>query len=175
MAFNNELVELAERGDLDLLARHIEGRGTMKVLYWHLIKACRAAAIACNTETFRLLKALDPELDFSHVAFKGILPVLVTSEHPSEEAFVEVLEMLIEGGLSIHDTEKDEYCTALHIACMQDNLFLVTTLLQHEADANAINRRGLMPLNLASSPEVIEVLKQYGAVASWREDLPSHA
>lgn len=170
LAFNSELVELAERGDVGMLSRHIENRGSMRVLFWYLAKAVKSASLSFNVPTLRLLIGLQLELD--HVVFKGLLPVLAASDYPSEESFVEVLEILLEGGMSIHDTEKDQFCTALHIAVMQDNLFIVTTLLQHEADANAINRRGLMPLNMASSPEVEAILKAHGAVLDWRADLP---
>jgi hypothetical protein len=172
IAFNSELVELAARGDFEVLTRHIEGRGSMKLLFWYLAKACKTAAVAFNLPTLRLIVSFD--LDLSHCAFKGLLPCVVASEYPSEPEFVEVLEVLLGGGLSIHDTESEQFCTALHIAVMEDNLFLVQTLLQHDADANAINRRGLMPLNMASSPEVEAVLKAHGAVTNWREDLPSH-
>lgn len=174
VAFNSELAELAERGDTEGLTRHYEGRGTFKVIESYLAKALKAAVVSFDIPTLQLFISFG--LDLGDSCFKGLLPTLAATEYQSEATFLAVLKLLLEAGLSIHDTESEEYCTALHVACTRPNsLFLVTTLLQHQADPNAINRRGLMPLNIASTPEVEEVLRLHGAVANWRDDLPSHS
>ncbi|KAF4677902.1 hypothetical protein FOL47_008968 [Perkinsus chesapeaki] len=56
--------------------------------------------------------------------------------------------------------------TALHYACKGQDIEMVETLLQHDADVHAQNQFGQFPIDHAAkgSPEIFATLKDYGAL-----------
>lgn len=74
----------------------------------------------------------------------------------------EITKLLIDNGANVNEADKNGL-TPLHAATDQQNEQIIRMLIKHGANVNTVDHNGRTPLMLARSPEIVGLLKEYGA------------
>jgi hypothetical protein len=170
MSRGEELVAAIEARDLTRFGELLRA----EYFFWHVIKAWKTAVLDAYVEGLRWM--LENGMRATHEAIRGTISNAV-NDLTSAEALA-ITDLLLQYGVSINDNcEATEYRTALHLACMQEDLDLVRELIARGADVNAIDKTGKMPLNYVETEtnrvaqEICTVLREAGAESDWRTPL----
>ena len=140
-------------------------------LIFHAVKSVNSLV---ENKDYDLLKTMIRfGLDLSHLAFRGIVPRMVIMLAGNEVEFERMLQILVDGGVLVDDSEPESCSTGLHIACLRLDISIVNTLLKFKANPNPVNRFMLMPLNLVENEdcdearEIKEILLKAGGQSKW--------
>ena len=71
---------------------------------------------------------------------------------------LDAMKIMLEGGAKVNDQHKMNHWTALHWAAKRNNVQAVKMLMQWGADQNLPNTLGLLPGDVASDPDVRQLL-----------------
>jgi ankyrin repeat protein len=187
---DREIVELLLDRGLDFQAKDNEGETLLHEAAWSnntkLLQFLLDRGLAVNTEDnngetviyelFKHYVELYRSLDRTIIFFDSDGEI-ISSSPIDTDSFIESIELLIDRGADINARTKDGY-TALHYVAMNgysDMKILVELSIVKGADVNAKTNDGKTPLDIIESvfggnPEIIEILKQNGAVSSDRTD-----
>ena len=158
MALGNRLVQAARDSDLDSMKSCQVEMGQDRFFTWHIAKAFKRVIKGHSLDCLQFMT--ENGLNLRNSIFKGALPLLASCPTSDIDLMNSLIDTLLAAGVSINDTEKSTYSTALHIATALQNVPLVRLLLEKGADVNAINKLKIMPLNIvqhSSNPEAIEI------------------
>lgn len=171
MNLGNRLVEAAGDCDVDSMKICQAEMGQDRFFTWHTTKAFKKVIKGHSLDCLQYM--IDNGLNLKNTIFKGALPLLASCPTSDMDLMTKLIETLLAAGLTINDTEKSTYSTALHIATALQNSALVKLLIEKGADINAINKLKIMPLNIvqnSSNPEAIEIhnmLIDAGGEGKW--------
>jgi ankyrin repeat protein len=187
---NLAMVEFLIAKGVDIQNKNNEGETLLHEAAWSnntkLLQFLLDRGLAVNTEDnngetviyelFKHYVELYRSLDRTIIFFDSDGEI-ISSSPIDTDSFIESIELLIDRGADINARTKDGY-TALHYVAMNgysDMKILVELSIVKGADVNAKTNDGKTPLDIIESvfggnPEIIEILKQNGAVSSDRTD-----
>lgn len=176
LTYNESFVQACKENELT----EIESLMTSRKLPLLIYHTTRAIELVMNSKNYKLLERLcELGLDFSHSVFKGTVPKAVIMCAGEDEEFEQLLKILLTGGAIIDDSENETYSTALHIACLRFDVGIVKLLLKYGANANAINKLKMMPVNMVENDDndearqILDCLRNAGGQCTWNNYLDS--
>jgi len=140
-------VQLAKRGDLQSFQKVVQQCPKEEMLYWFVVNSFKEAcsAFMANIVVFML----DHGLDLQSPILQETLHGLVEASTLSDLGLIPMIDLLVRRGLFINHQRKQDYKTALHLACEKGLFRVVKHLLYLDADVNAVAKDDIMPLHSA--------------------------
>ena len=122
----------------------------------------------------QLSKATSPLPDYNAKNFSGLTPIHIATQ----EASLDVLKFLFTKEANKNAIDTTSGRTALHYAVEQENMRLVSFLIQEGCDTNAATYSGNTPLHIAAGrkmKDIVALLMAYGAnpsITNSEGDIP---
>lgn len=154
------LASAADRGDVEIAEILIAHGADVNATNADGSTALHNAAWSGQEEIVKLLlsKGAHPDPKRSD----GLTPLINAAGPGAESHGKACVELLLAKGANVNATDGNGE-TALHKAAYYGNKDVIEILLTHGASINATNKNGKTPLQVASKPEIAELLRQHGA------------
>jgi hypothetical protein len=195
LAIGKEMVVSATEGDLPRFKSLFQEAEDKEILYWHMIKAFKAAYKAKKVQILEFIIE-DVEMPLNHEAFDGFLHAFIffcqESEINKDDLEKDINRLICAflmkgfGKDHIDTIEKSTGATPLISACeLLFDLSIIQILVDAGACVNAVDNKDAMPLNIIKArlkkdpdnyelQDIYEYLKMKGAVRDWRKLTKKH-